>query len=137
MAASAFSSPYTRHRYFMCSSSSPGMVSLVEWHGPGSTFASCELGDALSQEAALGLLPGKRERPLIGRPGLGPAPEAPAQVGACRVRQVVALELAALEQRVHQREAGGRSIAHAHRDRAIELDHGRRFDLQPRVVEAH
>src|SRR2546426_4710379 len=48
------------------------------------------------------------EGPLVGRPGLGRSPQAPAQIRPCRVRQVVVCEIAACQDSVDQ----GRSEEH-------------------------
>ena len=62
------------------------------------------------------------------------AAQPPAAVGPRRVRELVVAEVAAREDRVDEREAGGRPIAHRHGCRAIELDDGRRIGAQQHVV---
>jgi len=59
----------------------------------------------LLDEPPLGLLAGEREGALVGGARLGRSPQPPEEVGSCGVRQVVGVELAALQDGVDQRQA--------------------------------
>ena len=56
-------------------------------------------------------------------------------LGAGRVGQVIVGQVAAGQDRVDQRQAGRRAVAHGDGDGAVELDHRRRRQPQQHVVE--
>src|SRR2546426_11873082 len=67
-----------------------------------------QLAQSSLEKPPLRLLLCEAEGPLVGRPGLGRSPQAPAQIRPCRVRQVVVCEIAACQDSVDQ----GRSEEH-------------------------
>ncbi len=69
------------------------------------------------------------------RHGLARFDPAPAQVGPGRMRQVVAGQLASREEGIDQFHAVLGTVAHRHRRRPIQLDHGRRLHLEEQVVK--
>ena len=53
------------------------------------------------------------------------------------MREVILAEIAAIEDRLDERESGGSAVAHRDSDRAIQLDHRRWFEAHEHIVEAH
>src|SRR5687767_6416620 len=94
-----------------------------------------ELGEAALEKAALRLLPRELEGPLVGSARVRGLSEPPAEIGARRMGEAVAAELAALQDRVDEGETGCRSIAHRDGHRAVELHDGRGIDPPQRVVQ--
>ena len=71
--------------------------------GPGTATALLprfgrHLGEAALEKSPLGRLLGQRERPLIGRAGLGDPTQPPAEVRARRVGEAVSAQLAVGQQ---------------------------------------
>src|SRR5262245_30026816 len=89
-----------------------------------------KLREPALEEAPRGSLLRQVKGPTVRFARLGRAAETSAQVGAGCVRRLVVREIAALEERVHEREPRGRPVAHGDRGRAVELDHRRRFGLE-------
>jgi hypothetical protein len=57
----------------------------------------------------------------IRRPSLGRSAESPAQVGPRRVREVIVFKIAARQDGVDEREAGGRRVAHRDRHGPVQF----------------
>src|SRR3954467_6788300 len=85
-----------------------------------------QLAQAPLEEAALGLLAGEGEGARVGGAGVRGPSQAAEEVGAGGVREVVVGQLAAREEDVDERQAGGRAVAHGHGGGAVQLHHGRR-----------
>jgi hypothetical protein len=92
---------------------------------------------AAFDEPALRRLCGQFERAFVCGDRFLCAPQAAANVGSCRVRQVVVRELAAGEDRVDEREADFGAITHGDGSRAIEFHNGRRLDAQKYIIESN
>src|SRR5688572_29377280 len=91
-------------------------------------------GEPSLDEPASGALLGELERPAVRLARRGVAPEPAAQVGAGGMRRLVVGELAAGEERVDECETRRRAVAHGDRGGPVQLDHGRRLDLEQQVV---
>ena len=94
------------------------------------------LVDPPLEEAPLRLLRRQRQRPFVrGDRTLAPT-ESRQQIRSRRVHQVIVLERAARDDRIHQGEPRRGAVAHRDRHRAVELDHRRWIDLEQHVVQA-
>jgi hypothetical protein len=83
-----------------------------------------QLAEPLCEKPSLRFLPGEGQRPFVGGSGFCRSPEAPAEIRPRRVRQVIVLQVASGEDRVDEGKSCHRAVAHRHRDRAIQRDHG-------------
>ena len=77
------------------------------------------------QISLLRLLPRESERPEVTGSGFIRSPQPTAKVGPGRMREMVIGEVATSQDRVDQCQALGRPVAHRHRHRPVEFDHGR------------
>src|ERR1700724_3282803 len=85
------------------------------------------------QEVALGCVLGAGDRRLVRQPRFGVAAEAPEQVGADGVEQVVARQVEAID----HGERGVRSLDLGYRDRTVEPDDRARSKRQELVVQPY
>jgi hypothetical protein len=88
-------------------------------------------------EAAFRRLRCQSERAFVCGDRVLCASQTAAEVGPCRVRQVVVREFAAREDRVDEREADFGAITHGDGGRAIEFHDGRRLDAQKYIIESN
>src|SRR5665213_1215969 len=115
-----------------CASRSIGSLYLRPDGRGASCWSGLELGEPAAEKVALDVTRGKLERPCVRGGRLARAPEAAQQVGPRRVQEVVAVEPL---DRVHQREALLEPFRHRDRDRAVQVDDGRRRQLGEAAVE--
>ena len=73
------------------------------------------------EEPPLGLLIRERQGALVGGPGFFVSSQPSQQFAARRVRELIVGQLPAREDRVDEREAGRRAIAHGHGGGAIQF----------------
>src|SRR6185295_7893986 len=78
-------------------------------------------------------LRGEVDGPLVSLAGIRMAAEAPAEVGASRVRKLVAVEF--VPEPAQRRETSLWTVAHRYRHRAIQLDDGRGREGEQDVVQ--
>src|SRR3954471_15202065 len=109
-ACSLDASRYTRHRYF---------IPVLR----PSTLSHRQVTYPFLEEPALWFLPGKRQCALERRPRVGDPSQPPAQLGTRRMGEAVVAQIAAIENRVDERQSGRRTVAHRDGDGAIQLDH--------------
>src|SRR5207248_148543 len=83
------------------------------------------------------LLPRQLQGPLIGNAGLGDFSQPPTQVGPSRVSQIIVGQFAPHEDRLDQRQPRRGAVAHRHRHGTIQLDHGRRLNLNQNAIELY
>src|SRR5262245_28194987 len=81
-----------------------GRPRLVERQTRISTSLRGQFAQAALQEPALRLLARKFQRPLVRRPGICGPTEAPAQIGPCRMREVILAQFPTVENAVDQRQ---------------------------------
>ena len=96
-----------------------------------------KLCQAALDEAAFRCLRRQSERAFVCGDRFVCAPQTTAKVGPCGVREVVAREFAAGEDRVDEREADFGAIAHGDGGRTIEFHDGRRLDAQKYIIESN
>src|SRR5262250_2797506 len=106
--------------------SMPSVRLSSSWNAGARTFRSsvAELRQAALEKAALRLLSRERERAFVRRASVAGLAEPSAKIGARRVRERIVGEIAAIQDRVDQRQPGHWPVAHRDRGRAIQLDHG-------------
>ena len=83
-------------------------------------------GEALLQKASLGAGAGERQCAAVGGGSIGEASHLPEQRGARRMQQVRLFELTRFDDLLDGRQTGTRTVRHADRDGAVQLDHRRR-----------
>src|SRR3954468_21675934 len=109
--------------------------SAIDRHQP-STLSHREVTYPFLKEPALWFLAGKRQCALERHPRVGDSSQPPAQLGTRRMREAVVAQIAAIEDRVDERQSGRRTVAHRDGDGAIQLDHRRRVRSQQHLIEA-
>jgi hypothetical protein len=90
---------------------------------------------AVAQKPLLRLLLGKTEGPFVGSSGFNCSPQSPAEIRPRRVRQMVVPQIAQCEDGVDEHKTRQRTVAHRHRDSAVQFDYGRRIGPHEHVVE--
>src|SRR5260221_10582748 len=94
-----------------------------------------DLAEATLEESALGIVRDKRERPTVALCRLRARTEAPEQIGARRVQQVIVVERARGGEGVDQRDGRPRAIHHRDRRRTIQRHDGGRLHAVEEIVE--
>src|SRR5882724_7816895 len=82
-----------------------------------------DFSQALFQMPPLGIIAHQPQGASVRLGGLRVAAEATQELGLCNGQQVIPVELAALVEVIHQREAALDPVRHRDRDRPVELDH--------------
>src|SRR3954469_23259251 len=100
------------------------------------TKFSGELLDSASEESTFWVQFRQFERAVVGGSGVGGLAEAAQEIGAGGVRQAVIPQIAAREDGVDQRQAGGWTAPHRDVYRPVQLDHRGRVGAREDVVES-
>ena len=92
---------------------------------------------SLLDEPPLRPLRREGERFLVRHPRVSPSAKPAAQIGAGRMREMILVETAALEQGIDQRQPRLRPVAHRHGRGPVQLDHRRPLATQQHVVQSN
>src|SRR5712691_4419456 len=101
-----------------------------------STSLARQLGQPSLEKSPLRFLLGETQGLFVGGSSRRRAPESPAEIRPCRVRQVIVPEITAREDGVDEGKSRQRAVAHGHRRSAIQLYHGRWIGLQQQGIES-